>query len=751
MRVAQGARGSLWLAYVVVGVVVSATYLVLPAEPGALVYEAVGLSAVVAVLVGVRLREPTHPTPWYLLATGLALLILGDSIFNANDLIFDTDPFPSIADVAYLGAYPFLCASVVLFVRQRLPGQDGGSFVDAVMLGVGGGIVSWVFLMEPYASDQGLSAVEQIVSIAYPAADVVLLVVVARLLFAPGARPRSFLLLFGGLLFTLAGDTGFAFETLRGTYGTPDPNDIFFLFGYLALGAAALHPSMVDLERRDLVRNHPGAWRLVLLAGAGLTPAAFLVAQAVRESLDHAAVIIAGAVLVPCLALLRVHLLVRELERYAGLDPLTSLPNRSMLFDRIADALERARKASTYVAVLYLDLDRFKLINDVHGHAVGDDLLVAVSERLRTALRHGDTVARVGGDEFVVLCENLNGQQAALSAADRVSLALVDPVHVRGLSFTVSSSIGVAVGNGTEAPDTLLNDADAAMYRAKEHGRNRSELFEISMRQQTSAGTTRLDEDLHHAIERDQLRLYFQPQIDLTTGHLTGVEALLRWQHPEWGTLPPATILPIAEETGLMVDIGSWVVDTACRHARSWADSGTPIEMTVNVSAAQLAEPDLVEIVLRSLGRWGVPADRFTVDVGGGGEVVNTERSIATLESLRSIGVHVAIDDFGPEAGSLGVLRSVPADRLKIDRSLVSALSGADGDRAGADRVIIGAMVALGRDLGMRVVAEGVETRSQRRLLAELGCHDGLGHLWAPPLPPGSVLDQLLGREHLFT
>lgn len=735
--------GLIWVGYLGVGVVVAAAYLTMPAGAGALVYEAIGLSSVVAVIVGVRLHDPVSPTPWYLLACGLAFLTLGDSIFNANDLIFDVEPFPSIADAAYLSAYPFLCAGVVLLVRQRLPGQDSGSFVDALMLGVGCGVASWVFLMEPYAQDHGLRGIEQLVSIAYPAADVVLLVVVARLLLAPGIRPVAYTLLFAGLLLTLAGDTGFAWVTLNGSYGTPDPNDVLFLLSYLFVGAAVLHPSMVDLERRVRPAKHPGPGRLVLLGVAALTPAAFLLHEAMDDRIDHAAVVIGGSVAVPLLALWRVGLLMRELERHARLDPLTALPNRSMLFERIGDALERCRRTGTYTAVLYLDLDRFKLVNDAYGHAVGDELLIEVSERLRGALRHGDIVARVGGDEFVVLCELLSGQQAALAAADRLALALVDPIHAGAMWFTVSASIGIAVGDGDEAPDTLLNDADAAMYRAKEHGRGRAELFEVSMRQQTAAGSTRLDEDLHHAIARDQLRLYFQPQIDLTTGELVGVEALLRWQHPEWGTLPPATIVPIAEETGLIVPIGEWVISEACRHARAWADSGTAVEMTVNLSVRQLVEPGIVDKIADALTRHAVRADRFVIDVSGSGEAVHEPRAIASLSELRALGVHVAIDDFGPDAAPIGVLRALHADRLKLDRSLVITVT--EGD---ADRSIIGALCALARELGMKVVAEGVETRSQRRELARLGCHDGLGHLWAPPLPPGSVLDQVLGREH---
>ncbi|HYD08817.1 MAG TPA: EAL domain-containing protein [Acidimicrobiales bacterium] len=731
-----------WRGFLALGALVSLAYFLVPPVSGALLYEAIGMAAMTAVIVGVRLHEPRSSTPWLLLAIALGLLTLGDSIFNAHELVFDNDPFPSLADVAYLGAYPFLCAAGVLLVRRRLPGQDAGSFVDAAMLGVGAAVASWVFLMEPYAQDHGLRLVEQVVSIAYPAADLVLVVVIARLVLAPGTRSPSHQLLFAGLLLTLLVDTAFAWEELQGTFLSVEVIDVGFLVAYLLVGAAALHPSMADAERRvQPTRHEPGVWRVGLLGIAALVPTAFLVAEIVQDSLDHGLAIVIGSIALVVLGMVRVGLLMRELARTANLDPLTSLPNRTMLFECIAEANRRALRDGTSLAVLYVDLDRFKLVNDAHGHAAGDELLLQVSERLRSAIRHGDTVARVGGDEFVVLCEGLHGPTAALSAADRLSLSLVERFVLRGATFHVAASIGVAVGSGLDEPDVLLNDADAAMYKAKERGRGRAELFDPSMRQQGAAGTTRLDGDLACAIEREQLRLYFLPQIELASGSLVGVEALLRWQHPEWGTLPPATTVPIAEETGLIVPVGAWVLDEALRQARSWHDGGLPLEITVNVSHLQLVDPGAVDTVLAALTRRQVPAGSLVLDLRAPDLAAADPRAIDTLAELRRHGVHVSIDDFGPEGSRLDVLRKLPADRLKLDRSLVAGVADSDAERA-----IVAAVVRLGLDLGLRVVAEGVETRSQRRELAELGCHDAQGHLWAPPLPPGSVLDQLLGK-----
>jgi diguanylate cyclase (GGDEF)-like protein len=737
----SSAGGLAWRVFLAAGIVAAVAYPVLPEAPGAFLYEAVGIASVIAIVAGARMHAPTDPLPWHLIAIGVALLTLGDSIFTANELVFEITPFPSIADVAYLGAYPFLCVGVVLLVRRRMPGQDAGSLIDALIVSVACGIASWVFLMEPYARDRGMSGLEQLVAMAYPAADILLLVVVLQLLFVPGPRPVAHRLFFFGLVLTLVGDTGFAWRSLNGSYSSPDPNDALFLVAYAFIAAAALHPSLAVLDRRSRGSARPGVWRLAVLGAAALTPAGFFAGEASRDHVDHAPVIVAGAVIVPLLALVRVALLLRDVERSSRLDPLTLLPNRSLLFDRITEALARAKRNGTSVALLYVDLDRFKLVNDAFGHSVGDELLQRVGERITGALRRSDTVARVGGDEFVVLCEDLDDTHGALAAADRLAMALIEPIVVGGTTFNVSASVGVAIGTTGDAPDPLLNDADAAMYRAKERGRGRAELFEPSMRQLGVAGTTRLDEDLRHALERDELLLHFQPQIDLSSGQVVGVEALLRWRHPEWGLLPPVTVVPIAEETGLIVAIGEWVIDEACRSTRRWLDAGVTLEMTVNLSARQLNDPLLSGKIASALRRWDVPADQLVVDIRDSVSVASDVRATTTLHDLRHIGVHVAIDDDDGVVASVDVLRMLQADRFKVDRSLVVAATADDGDTR-----TIGAVCALAGALGMRVVAEGVETRSQRRILADLGCHEGLGHLWAPALPPGAVLDQLMGR-----
>lgn len=723
------------LAAVVVGV-----YLLLPDRPASFVFQGAGLAAAAAIVAAVHFHATSKPVPWYLLATGLALLALGDSFFVADDDVFDAAPVPSTGDIAsFLGA-GFLVAGLVQLVRQRLPRHDTASLVEAVALGIAAVVPSWVWLMEPYSADVSRSEIEQLVANVYPALNLAVFVALAWLVLASGVRPLSCGLLVAGVALLVAGNSVAAWADLHG-WGSEAVPDVLLIVAFAGIAVAALHPSAPVLDRRRRARRRVQS-RLAVVGAAALVPGAFALVDAFDDERLARPMVVALAVLaVPALLMTRVYVLRHELERVRRYDVVTDLPNRTILLDHLAEVLANARSTGNLVALLDIDLDHFARVNAEHGHLVGDELLMAVADRLRGALREGDTVARVGGDEFLVVCEQLSGNHAAMAAADRLALAMVDAFEVRGRTFHVSASIGVAAGRGHEDPDTLVNDAHDAMRRAKERGRSRAELFEQSMRAQSAAGATRLDHDLVHAIERKELRLYYQPQVELRSGAVVGVEALLRWHHPEWGTLPPATIVGIAEESGLVEDIGEWTLDDALGRASSWAGAGHPVEVTVNVSHGQLVGPGFLDVVEGHLARWGVRPDDLAVDLTEPEAVAADERAVARLAELRGRGVHVTIDAFG-ETSSLKLLQSLPADRLKLDRSLTAQVGAGAGDPA-----IITAVVRLGRELGMRVIAQGVETRSQARALEQLGCVDGIGNLWAPPLPPGGVLDQVLGRQ----
>ena len=418
-------------------------------------------------------------------------------------------------------------------------------------------------------------------------------------------------------------------------------------------------------------------------------------------------------------------------------DPLTGLPNRTLFVDRLAIALARARRNHTLAAVLFLDLDRFKVVNDSLGHQAGDEVLLAVAARLDGVLRSNDTAARFGGDEFTVLIEDLGDERLVLGLAERIAAAFAEPVPVGGRDLALSASVGVAVTAGDGTPEDLLRDADAAMYRAKERGRDRIEVFDQSLRERV---TRRLEteNDLRRAIAEGELRTHYQPKVRIDTHEIIGVEALVRWEHPERGLVPPGDFIPLAEETGLIVALGEWVLRDACRQAASW-----DVTVSVNLSRRQLEQEDLVELVAATLAATGLPPERLCLEITESTVMRDPERSLETLRALKALGVGLAIDDFGVGYSSLSQLKHLPpVDLLKIDKSFVDNLvSGVE------DRAIVTAILSLAGAYGMTSIAEGVEDERQAETLSALGCELAQGYLFARP-QPAEALHATLAAGH---
>ncbi|GIU86305.1 MAG: hypothetical protein KatS3mg009_0820 [Acidimicrobiia bacterium] len=425
-------------------------------------------------------------------------------------------------------------------------------------------------------------------------------------------------------------------------------------------------------------------------------------------------------------------------------DPLTGLPNRLLFLDRLGLSVARCRRTRSEVAVLFLDLDRFKNVNDSVGHDAGDELLVAVARRLEAILRPGDTVARFGGDEFTILCEDLpqgHAREQALDIAHRLLGAVVQPFVVRGSETFVSASVGIALGVGDERPEDLLRDADAAMYHAKEAGRGRAEVFDDTMRARALARHA-TENALHRALERGELLLFFQPVVSLHDRSCVGAEALVRWQHPDRGLVAPAEFVPLAEETGLVVRLGRWVLEEAAAQAARWqAERGRPFAVSVNLSARQLTQPDLAATVAEVIGRTGVDPANLCLEITESVLMDDAQAVLHAIEEVRALGVRFAIDDFGTGYSSLGYLKRFPVDRVKIDRSFVAGLGTDPGDAA-----IVSAVVGLAHALDLQVVAEGVETEEQLAELVSLGCDEAQGFYFAPPQPIDD-LRTLLGRS----
>ena len=433
-----------------------------------------------------------------------------------------------------------------------------------------------------------------------------------------------------------------------------------------------------------------------------------------------------------------------RLAHQAFHDPLTDLPNRALFMDRLAQALARAARRGDGVAVLFLDLDRFKVVNDSLGHAAGDRLLVAVAGRLAAGLRPGDTASRLGGDEFTILLEGLDGPEDAAVIAERLGAALAAPVPLEGHAVHVTASVGIAFSAGGDADaDALLRRADAAMYRAKRRGRGHHERYCPGL-DAGRGGRLALEGELRQALERGELRVHYQPQVDLATGRVAGLEALARWRHPARGLLAPGVFIPLAEETGLILPLGRWVLVEACRQARRWGarrGGARPPVVSVNLSPRQFLQPGLADDVAGILRATGADPRALQLELTEGVLLEHTGATTATLEQLKTLGVGLAIDDFGTGYASLGYLRQFPLDTLKIDRSFVAALEGDDG------AALVEAMVTLAHRLGLRTVAEGVETAAQADRLRALGCDLGQGWLFAKPSPAraaGRLLRQAL-------
>jgi diguanylate cyclase (GGDEF)-like protein/PAS domain S-box-containing protein len=1030
-----------WLAYLAGGGLLAAGYFFLhaltplpTAAVRVVVYTLVGLSAVAAILIGVRRHRPASPLVWYLLAAGRLCYVVADVLFFTLQHVLHVNHVPTVADAFYLGSYPFVVAGLLLVVRRRSPGGDRAGLIDALIVATGTAVVSWVFLIAPFVGNPDLEVAGQITSAAYPVADLTVAAVAARLATGGGGRTAAFRLVGAAVLGTLASDSIYVAMQLSGTYQAGGPLDGGWLLVHLLWGAAALHPSMRRLTEPSATRAaafRPG--RLGLLAGAALMPPAVLAVQAAgggptdiplivagwvavlllvvarlaglfqvqeqavrrervlreagadlvtatspadsearmlagvrtllagvaaRAAILHrdgedgfrvaaaagAAVEQAGGCRLPAgaverlrarqtvelrpgeapevaaaldpagtcgvllldplvfqgglrgaLAVASVHplpadlrdaldtlgsqltlslesavlardlqrresearfrslvqnasdvtmvlgadtvvsyvtppvqrvlgwdpaellgveladlvhpeeaayarafyaemdgrhppgesaatvewrvrhrdgswrqfevvnaslldddavrgivatlrdvterrALERELEHQAFHDRLTGLANRALFRDRLEHALARRNRNQHPVAVLLLDLDDFKVVNDSLGHAAGDRLLVMVAERLRGHLRVSDTTARLGGDEFAVLLDDPAAADEAMRVAERLIEVLAAPYQLDGRELFVRASIGVALAAATGQPaDELLRDADMAMYAAKAQSRGGYQVFQPALHE-AAVGRLALEADLQRGIEEGQFALHYQPILELASGRLVGLEALLRWHHPERGWVAPLDFIPAAEASGQIVPIGRFVLRQACRQAVAWQARfpARPLRMSVNVSARQLQEPEVADDIKRVVDESGMDPRLLVLEITESVLVQDVEAMAAKLRTLTACGLRVAVDDFGTGYSSLSYLHRFPVHLLKIDKSFIDRVDGSFDDAA-----LARAIVRLGQALHLETVAEGVETASQLAALRELGCTYGQGYHFARPLEAGGVEELL--------
>jgi len=419
-----------------------------------------------------------------------------------------------------------------------------------------------------------------------------------------------------------------------------------------------------------------------------------------------------------------------QLHHLAHHDTLTDLPNRLLFNERLEQAIKRTERHATHLAIFFLDLDHFKHINDSLGHPVGDWLLKSIAKRLLSSLRKEDTVARVGGDEFILLLEDVREPEKAAVAAQKLMGSLTEPFHLEERQIAISTSVGIALypQDGTD-PTTLLRNADAAMYRAKEEGRNTYRFYTEELTRNAFERVS-LENDLRQAIAKGELLLLYQPQVDLRNNRFIGVEALVRWQHPKLGMVSPIKFIPMAEECGLIHPIGDWVLLTACLQGKTWLEQGIEIrQIAVNLAGTQIQRGGLADTLETVLAKTGFPAARLELEVTEGFIMRQAESGICELESIRRLGAALAIDDFGTGYSSLSYLKRLPIQKIKIDQSFVRDLPGDPNDAA-----IANAVIALGKSLNLSVIAEGVETQEQADFLKKAGCQEAQGYLYSKPI-----------------
>ena len=691
---------------------------------------ATGLAVAAAILIGLRIHKPARQLPWLLLAVSTAITTVAGPFMDTVGIVgLVAATFTMIGSVVGVIGFAAL-------IRGRIPGGDRGALLDAAIGATGLGVLIWAFGLSPYLMEAGQNSVIT-AAFFYPA--IVALAMVVRLWFVHGPAQGATRLI---VLDVLAANAIIILDSV-GTIGHQQVVGIYLFarFAQLALMAAsALHPGIaVETVRQPADLRPIGRGRSVGLAGALLlNPATLALEVAAGRTVDPAPYLIGGVVLgllviarlADALGQLSQSLHEREslmemLRRQAQYDPLTELPNRSLFNDRLADDYGN-RSETRLFAVLLVDVDNFKSVNDSYGHETGDALLVAIGKRLRLAIRDGDTAARMGGDEFVLALPNCADPTVPVRVAQRILTALAEPYDLAGRTFTTSVSIGVAVaGQDDRTADQLVRDADIAMYLAKSRGKGRLEVFEASM--QVAAMTQlQMRTDLAAGIAAGDLRLHYQPVVDLGSGRTIGYEALVLWLH-NGRLIAAGDFIPVAETSGLIGPLTDWVIDEACRTTASWGRTGARPWVSVNVSSSQLLRRDIVARIGQTLKRTGLSPDRLVVEITES-SLLEIDVARPAIERFSALGIRLAIDDFGTGYSALSYLARLPIDIVKLDRSFVVAL-----ENEGPEEAVAAAIIELARRLGLTTIGEGIETAAQLERLIELGCDLGQGFYLGRP------------------
>ena len=641
-------------------------------------------------------------------------------------------------------------AALVWLTQQRQPGRAAEALAEAVVAALALAFVVLALIVVP---TRGWRPVADVPAIAAPLLDLVLLLVVANLVSLTERQPPGFRYLVAAFTALFVAHSVRAALVFTGPARSASAvADVMALTGIALWGAAFVHPARrVPFDPVPPALARPSRVKVGLMVAVALVVPGVLSVQSALGISSREPALIIGSTLLPLLILL--YLLHQvfthaEAEYRAQHDPLTGACNRVLFEDRIRMAVGQAERAGASLAVMFLDLDRFKEINDSLGHAVGNEVLKAVVRRLQGCLREQDTLARFGGDEFTFLiADSGDKDERTARLAERILERFGDPFNVGGRQLTVKASIGVAVyPSDGQDPETLLKHADTAMYQAKAAGRNTYEIFDSAMSARARLRFA-LEDSLRTAVESARLAVHYQPKLDMATGSIVGTEALARWQHPRLGFIPPWAFIPLAEETSLVATLGEWVLEMACRQVQRWRDQGLPsVPVAVNLSPRQFTHHSVVDVVGKVLRRTGMDPTLLELEVTENVLVDHLGSAAASLNELRAMGVRCAIDDFGTGYNALAYLAEMRVDTIKIDRSFVHRI-----DTQSSGGPIVGAVIALAHGLGMTVVAEGVETDAQLRFLDAHHCDQVQGFRFSPPVPPDSFAELIRNPERMFT
>lgn len=734
-----------------------------------------------------RARSRRLALAWAVFGLAQLMSAAGDAAFGVYEMILHASPFPSFADILYLSYYPFFLVGILLLPHERHSRLEWGmTSVDILIVLLGAALGLYAFLIAPLAQTgiEG-SFLTQILSLAYPSSDLLLLfgflIIIDRTPVRFGRGP--FWLLSGGVSIAIAADILYSYQSLQGLYASGGICDWLYSASYLLLGLAGCwqglavddgegrpHVATLDSRRRAWVTYLSYLWVIAafsllvvndssraaipepwLSIAVGVIIALVIIRQVInlRENQRLSGSLIAALdqVRQQALALEETN---RELQRenqerrraeerltYDALhDALTGLPNRTLFLERLSHAARfKQRKKSYNYSVLFLDLDGFKVVNDSLGHAAGDQLLIKTAEALAGCVRSVDTVARLGGDEFVILMDDVTDREEVLKVAGRIESTLKKPFIVEGTRVFISASVGIVMDvHLAHSPADVLRDADLAMYQAKEAGKNRHVVFNPAMRTRAISRLV-MENDLRRALDSGEFELHYQPIFSLPARIPTGFEALLRWNHPQRGRVMPDRFIPLAEETGLIVPLGKWVLYEACRQGREWHarfPTKPPLRIGVNISSLQLRLPDFVEEVAQVLQDTGFPGSSLTLEITESTFLGTSNLVQNMLPRLQELGIEMQIDDFGTGYSSIGYLQYQSIRSIKIDRSFIKGVDNGSVD-------LVRAILTLAHNLGMKAVAEGVETESQLRALEAMECTLAQGFLLSRPLDEPSA------------